>query len=213
MPYMMPAKRDLHIPKVNTGPAEPPGNFERLSFATSERVLDIRTAILATQPFASQERYERYLLSRFRIGCDLAPVYDYPIVSWMMPGLTDGGQITDIRQDLNDLGLAPQADGEVKRGPTAGLSELEALGWLFVAEGARLASPYFLKQAQKLGFDDSRGASHLAHDPDLIRTRWARVASSIDSIAITADAARLMSIAAGAALCHIREIMASPARC
>lgn len=134
---------------------------ERLRAATDDTHKALDGWVMAANPFASLDRYGRFLCMQHQIHHDVATAYADPALNALIPGLSRMARLAAVTTDLADLGLAvPKAEG----GPAA-LPLPEALGWLYVVEGSNLGGAFLLKAARALGLSETHGARHMV-DPE-----------------------------------------------
>src|SRR5262245_40133704 len=109
--------------------------------------------------FSDTDAYGRYLegMTAFRgaVERELADV-DYPdgFGDWR-PGLI----LSELKQDLQDLGRDPPEDGRSFDLPK---DRESLLGVLYVLEGSSLGARLLVRRAAALGFSADHGARHLA---------------------------------------------------
>ena len=139
---------------------------------TAHERLDVR--IMAADPFASRERYARFVQVQFLFHREIDALYHCDVgLSALLPDFAERRRLGLIEQDLRDLGVAAPA---LDRAPAFALDiAIEvptALGWLYVAEGSNLGAAFLLKEAAKLGLSESFGARHLAAAPEGRGLHW-----------------------------------------
>ncbi|MCB6179471.1 biliverdin-producing heme oxygenase [Rhodobacter sp. Har01] len=137
------------------------GRADALRAATDDTHKALDAWVMAANPFASHERYGRYLLMQYEIHRDVAGPYADPALNGLIPGLARMARLEAVAADLTDLGLAcPGGQAEAE-----GAALPEALGWLYVVEGSNLGGAFLLKAAKSLGLGETHGARHMV-DPD-----------------------------------------------
>jgi len=140
-------------------------------------------SIMAGEPFASRERYGRFLAVQYQFHRDIAALYDDATLDGLLPDLQGRRRLHLIAQDLQDLGIAlPEDDGApaFAAGETPDLPT--ALGWLYVAEGSNLGAAFLLKEAIKLDLTEDFGARHLAGAPEGRGLHWRTFTGALDGI-------------------------------
>lgn len=128
----------------------------------------------------SVQKYRRYLLGMHRFAIDYeAAVGVAPCHSAWLAG------------DLGSLALQPLATQGVQR-PASGT---ERLGWCYVMAGSSMGARSLLRDAQRLGYDDSRGATFLARHA--ASGEWGRLRERLQA-EDASDEARLAQAETGA---------------
>lgn len=167
---------------------------ETLAPETRSKLLRARThaahaaldgRIMAAAPFASTDRYGRFLQVQRAFYRDIDALYRHPALAALLPDLAGRRRLGKIEADLADLGLtAAPSDGPPAFGEDAPLPE--ALGWLYVAEGSNLGAAILLKEASKLGLGEDFGARHLAGAPEGRGLHWRTFTAALDGVALEA---------------------------
>ena len=80
------------------------------------------------------------------------------------------------------------------------------MGWLYVAEGADLGSPFLLKETAKLGFDESFGARHMRGHPQGRGLHWHRFTDALDAAGLTAEEELRVTGGAHAAFARVNAL-------
>ena len=145
--------------------SEAPGRRQRLRAATQMQHTELDALIERAQHFASLDGYVAWLQGGYSfhraIEQDLTQRGFGDLLK--QTGLTLRAEL--LRQDLADLGLVPKtAPNAMAPGPC---NEAEALGVLYVTEGAALGARVLLLRARSLGLGEHYGARQLtqaAHD-------------------------------------------------
>jgi heme oxygenase len=154
-------------------------------------------AIMAGEPFASRERYGRFVQVQHGFHREIDALYVNPDLDRLLPDLAGRRRLALIEQDLADLGVAVAAtDAEpafADRGP---VDIPTALGWLYVAEGSNLGAAFLLKEAAKLGLSEEFGARHLAGAPEGRGLHWRTFTAALDAAGL--DVAAEHRVVAGA---------------
>ena len=117
-----------------------------------------------------------------------------------------------IAQDLADLTITAPDNADIRFSEDAAAFDLpEALGWLYVVEGSNLGAAFLLKDAAKLGLDETFGARHLAGAPEGRGLHWKTFVAALDAVELTADEENRMISGAEAAFHavhgHARRMM------
>jgi heme oxygenase len=166
--------------------------------ATHER---LDAAITAQKPFASRERYGRFLRMQYSFHHQIDALYSRDDLAALLPGLGDRRRLELIRQDLVDLNVVAP---DVGRTADAVLDLPSALGWLYVAEGSNLGAAFLLKEAAKLGLSEEIGARHLAAAPEGRGLQWKSFTAALNSVDLPkTDEARVIA-GAEAAFAHVQ---------
>lgn len=175
----------------------------RLKSATTDAHEALDTRIMAAQPFASIERYSRFLRMQHGFHRDIAAVYEDPRLLALLPDLASRCRLRDIEADLGDLDLQTTVI-TAPEGP--GSSFAERLGWLYVAEGSNLGAAFLIKEAAKLGLGAERGARHLSAHPEGRGLQWRRFQEAVDGAGLD-DRAEAEAVAgANAAFRRVRTL-------
>ncbi|GEM_PF-39963 len=156
--------------------------------------------ILRGDPFASVERYRRFLRVQYRFHRDIAGLYALPAAQAVVPDLLQRQRLQDLVCDLQAVGEPlPVADAPVL---DAQPRLATALGWLYVAEGSNLGAAILFKMAAKLGLDETHGARHLAGHPDGRARHWRSFTAALDAVPL--DAAQEQELVAAATQAFLR---------
>jgi heme oxygenase len=153
---------------------------------TVHRALDAR--IMAADPFRTVDRYGRFLRMQLRFFRDIDPLYAEPALAVLIADVAERRRLPLAEQDANDLNLDLKLDLPAAGEPPlfAGAIDVPtALGWLYVAEGADLGSPFLLKETARIGFDESFGARHMRGHPEGRGKHWHRFTDALDAAALT----------------------------
>lgn len=159
---------------------------KRLKSETHEAHERLDTRIMAAAPFADRERYVRFVKVQHAFHRDLAALYGNASLAALIPDLAGRQRLSQIEDDLADLGvavprydIAPHFGGHVDV-PTA-------LGWLYVVEGSNLGAAFLLKEAGKLGLDETFGARHLAAAPEGRGAHWRGFTAALDAVTLSEE--------------------------
>jgi heme oxygenase len=160
--------------------------------------------IIGHRPFENAKRYGRFLRVQYRFQNAVETVCDEAVLAGFVADIAERRRLHLIAQDLADLGLPAPAD-EPSTLPSSDPAEM--LGWLYVAEGSTLGAAFLLKEAKKLGLDETFGARHMAPHPEGRGLHWKRFQQALDAADIgpTGDAAA--THAAGAAFALVSDLV------
>ncbi|MFC4278061.1 biliverdin-producing heme oxygenase [Achromobacter aloeverae] len=156
----------------------------RLKRETSDQHERMHSLMEQGRPFASRERYARFVAVQYVFQRDVERLFDDARVQAVVPDLAVRGRVQAAAADLADL------ECELPRVAlaTADVAMPQALGWLYVSEGSTLGAAFLLKQVQQtLGLDGDFGARNLAAYPDGRALAWRRFVAALDSKTIPAD--------------------------
>lgn len=156
----------------------------RLKAETEGQHNSLDESIMAQNPFASRERYGRFVNVQHEFHRTIDPLYSSPRLGQLLPDLASRRRFGLIGQDLSDLGVAPivvRDEAEFSHAD-AGIDLPTALGWLYVAEGSNLGAAFLLKAAGKLGLSESFGARHLAAAPEGRAAHWKAFTAALDAV-------------------------------
>ncbi|MDJ0276172.1 biliverdin-producing heme oxygenase [Sphingomonas sp. 2R-10] len=181
-----------------------PTRSQRLKAATAAIHDRLDARIMALDPFASRERYVRFLRAQQAFHDALAPLYAAPLLRVELPDLPERDRSAAIAADLAAIGLPPPAVPDAP--PVDPVDMSTSLGWLYVAEGSSLGAAFLLKAAQRIGLDADHGARHLAGHPDGRAAHWRRFTARIDAIDMTEAEEERMFAAARAAFARFRDL-------
>ncbi|KLD73781.1 biliverdin-producing heme oxygenase [Xanthomonas hyacinthi] len=170
---------------------------QRLKAATHEAHARLDQRIMAAQPFASRANYARFVQVQYCFHSDMESVYRNPVLASVVPELAQRRRLPQLLADLADLGVAvpavhplPAPDGRHYE------KQVDALGWLYVAEGSNLGAAILAKLAAKLGLHEQFGARHLAGHPDGRARHWRQFTAALDSVPL--DPAQEQAVVAAA---------------
>ncbi len=181
---------------------QPTNRAKRLKAATTQAHEAVDTTVMSAQPFASREKYERFLRFQYRLHRNVEPLYAAPALQSLLPELADRSRLDALEQDFADLGfLLPLAEA----GPDRPLAE--ALGWLYVVEGSNMGAAFLAKEAANIGLSEEFGARHLAGHADGRGLHWCRFTAGLDAVSLTEDQEKTTEAAATAAFNHVLELV------
>lgn len=166
------------------------------------RALDAR--IMAGAPFRDAGRYGRFLRMQLGFFRDIDALYGDGALGAVVPDLAERRRLALAEQDVRDLNIAlPAAEAPVFAGA---IDPPTALGWLYVAEGADLGSPFLLKETAKIGFDDSFGARHMRGHPEGRGKHWHRFTDALDAATLTPEEDARVTAGAFAAFARVTAL-------
>lgn len=152
---------------------------QRLKGMTDVTHERLDTRIMASEPFASRERYALFLDVQHHFHADVAPLYHSSELGGLLPGLADRCRLDALRQDIEDVTGRIAAPLAATTGP---LSVPASLGWLYVAEGSNLGAAFLLKEAAKLDLSQEFGARHLAPSPSGRGLHWRSFVAAFNTL-------------------------------
>ncbi|WP_369979586.1 biliverdin-producing heme oxygenase [Xanthomonas bundabergensis] len=190
---------------------------QRLKAATHAAHARLDQRIMAAQPFASRANYARFVQVQYCFHCDMESVYRNPVLASVIPELAQRRRLPQLLADLADLGVAvpatppaPAPDGRYYE------KQVNALGWLYVAEGSNLGAAILAKLAARLGLHEQFGARHLAGHPDGRARHWRQFTAALDSVPLDPAHEQAVVAAACAAFdrvyAHVDTYLADGAR-
>ncbi|MFT4118307.1 MAG: biliverdin-producing heme oxygenase [Bradyrhizobium sp.] len=162
--------------------------IKRLFAVTDDQHAQLDESFKALDAFADRERYGSFVQAQHLFYRDLDPLYSDERLGELIPGLANSARLHLLERDLADLGLAPaiaEEDREFDRLVDADLPT--AIGWLYVAEGAKLGAALLLRRADELGLSEAFGARHLAAAPDGRSLPWKTFAGAVDALSLSDD--------------------------
>jgi heme oxygenase len=167
---------------------------------------------MSAKPFENRVNFGKFIQTQYLFHRDLNALFFNEALDQLLPDLKGRQRLGLIEQDLADLRVATPDSTDVpfNRDDTA-FNLAEALGWLYVVEGSNLGAAFLLKDAAKLGLDETFGARHLAGAPEGRGSHWKTFVAALDAVELTAeDENRVISGAEAAfhaVLEHARRIM------
>jgi heme oxygenase len=181
-----------------------PSRAQRLKAATTQAHSRLDRRIMAGQPFASRANYAGFLQVQYRFHRDMERVYANPVLASVVPDLAQRRRLPAIVADLRDLGLAPPADHTAASAGADYPTQVDALGWLYVAEGSNLGAAILAKLAAKLGLHAQFGARHLAGHEDGRAQHWRQFVAALDRVALDAGQEQAVIAAARNAFAQVQ---------
>jgi len=181
---------------------------KRLRATTNERHDRLDHVIMDASPFANRERYGRFVRVQHQFHREIDALYFNPELDRLLPDLAGRRRFVLIEQDLRDLGVdAPIARSAPAFSNTAEVDLPTTLGWLYVAEGSNLGAAFLLKEAAKLGLDESFGARHLAAAQEGRGLHWKTFTAALDSIDLNETEEERVIDGARAAFARVQELV------
>ena len=184
---------------------EVPGRAKRLKSATYEAHERLDQRIMVAQPFATRERYGRFLLVQHAFHRDIDALYADSALDALLPDLAGRRRLPAVSQDLADLGISATPNGPPAFTPLATIDMPTALGWLYVAEGSNLGADFLFKEAAKLGLSEIFGARHLAGAPEGRGLHWRTFTSALDALPLSVEEEQRVVAGAVAAFARIQH--------
>lgn len=181
-----------------------PSRAQRLKAATTQAHSRLDRRIMAAQPFASRANYAAFLQVQYRFHRDMERVYANPVLASVVPDLAQRRRLPAIVADLRDLGLVPPADHAAASAGAGYPTQVDALGWLYVAEGSNLGAAILAKLAAKLGLHAQFGARHLAGHEDGRAQHWRQFVAALDRVALDAGQEQAVIAAARNAFAQVQ---------
>jgi heme oxygenase len=184
--------------------ASPLSRWRRLQAETDAVHCALDASIMAADPFRDVARYGRFVLAQLQFFRDIDALYAEPKLAAIIPDLAERRRLPLAEQDAIDLKL----DRPATREPVFAdaIDVPTALGWLYVAEGADLGSPFLLKETAKLGFDESFGARHMRGHPEGRGKHWHRFTDALDAARLTPEEDARLTQGAFAAFARVRAL-------
>ena len=150
----------------------------RLKTETSAEHERMHQLMAECAPFASRERYARFVAAQYLFQRDVEHLFADPRVQAAVPDLAVRGRAEASLADLADLDTPAPVEGIA----TTDVTMPEALGWIYVSEGSTLGAAFLLKEVgEKLGLDASFGARNLAAYPEGRMRVWKRFVEALDA--------------------------------
>lgn len=155
---------------------------QRLRTETAPQHERMHQLMERAQPFATRERYVRFVAAQYLFQRDVEHFFDLPELKALVSDLNTRGRTEAALADLADLAAPAPAIAPVA---TANVHLPEALGWLYVSEGSTLGAAFLLKEVgEKLGLDANFGARNLAAYPEGRARAWKRFVEALDAPAL-----------------------------
>lgn len=152
---------------------------QRLNQITHEPHARLDQNVKAYEPFASRERFARFVAAQYLFQSELQPLYRDLKLGHIFTDLQQRCRVDQARADLADLQVAIP---ENVPGALANPSVAHALGWLFVSEGSKLGAAFLIKRVAALGLNETFGARHLGEPEGGRAEGWKRFIQNLDSL-------------------------------
>lgn len=180
-----------------------PLRSQRLNQLTHQPHSRLDALVKSHDPFASPERFARFVAAQYLFQYDLETLYNDPALVALIPDLPARCRLKQARLDLADLGLpVPEGDDAI-RSRSLGLGA--ALAWLFVSEGSKLGAAFLLKRMPALGLSDTFGARHLGEPEGGRAQGWKAFVATLDGVELDEHQEREAEAAAIAAFERFTE--------
>lgn len=180
-----------------------PLRSQRLNTITHEPHSRLDERVKGFEPFASAERFARFVAAQYLFQRDLQALYSDPELTRLIADLPQRCRVEQARLDLVDLQHElPVGDDRLD---TQAMGLGEALAWLFVSEGSKLGAAFLLKRMPALGLSETFGARHLAEPEGGRAQGWKAFTAVLDSIELDAEQERQAEVAAIAAFERFTE--------
>lgn len=174
-----------------------PLRSQRLNAMTHEPHSRLDHLVKSHEPFASPERFARFVAAQYLFQRDLQNLYSAPELIKLIPDLPQRCRVAQTVLDLADLNHPLPVGDEAIRGRAMGTGE--ALAWLFVSEGSKLGAAFLLKRMPALGLSETFGARHLGEPEGGRAQGWKAFVAALDGVALDVEQERLAEAAAIAA--------------
>lgn len=184
------------------------GRSQRLKAATTSIHERLDDAVMQRQPFANVENYRQFLLVQHAFHRQVEALYGNPIISQSFPLIAGRSRVQYIELDLADLDVPrPVYPDRAKFSLDDKIALPTALGWLYVAEGAKLGAAFLLKHARRIGLSEDFGARHLAATEAGRAPEWKAFKTSLDDVELPADSEIDVILGANAAFASVRAAL------
>lgn len=175
-------------PLAETPLAIEPSRTKRLKAATRQAHEELDGFIMSAKPFESRENFGKFVKTQHLFHSDLDAFFSNETLDALLPDLKGRRRLDFIAQDLHDLGLGqPETPAARFQANDQDFDLPEALGWLYVVEGSNLGAAFLLKDAAKLGLDETFGARHLAGAPEGRGLHWRTFVAALDAVPLDQD--------------------------
>jgi heme oxygenase len=165
-----------------------PSRTKRMKAATRTAHEALDGFIMAAKPFESRDNFGKFVQTQYLFHRDLDALFSNDTLDGLLPDLKGRRRLAFIVQDLNDLSIStPETQSTRFTINDADFDLPEALGWLYVIEGSNLGAAFLLKDAAKLGLNETFGARHLAGAPEGRGLHWRTFVAALDAIELTAE--------------------------
>ena len=174
---------------------------ERLKQETTTLHERLDTSIVGKSPFADTARYGAFVETQYRFYAVIEPLYHDETLGALIPGLASRSRLEAARLDLIDLGRAVPEVAPVE------IPDDARLGWLYVSEGSTLGAAFLLKAVGALGFNEEKGARHLAASPEGRGKHWREFKDAINTVTLTPEQDAAAIAGANAAFAHVQQLV------
>lgn len=173
---------------VTTTAGLEPSRTKRLKAATRRAHEELDSFIMSATPFEDRINFGKFVQTQYLFHRDLDALFSNAVLGELLPDLEGRRRLGYIEQDLADLAIPVPPTQEVRFSATDTSFDLpEALGWLYVIEGSNLGAAFLLKDAAKLGLDETFGARHLAGAPEGRGLHWRTFVAALDTIELSEE--------------------------
>ncbi len=185
---------------------------KRLKAATSGAHEALDTFITTAKPFENRSNFAKFVQTQYLFHRDLDAFYSNDTLDGLLPDLKGRRRLGFIEQDLADLKASVPTATDVRFRENDNMFDLpQAMGWLYVVEGSNLGAAFLLKDAAKLGLDETFGARHLAGAPEGRGLHWRTFVAALDAVSLNeAEENRVIAGAQAAfqaVYAHARQMM------
>ncbi|QRN41819.1 MAG: biliverdin-producing heme oxygenase [Neisseriaceae bacterium] len=119
------------------------------------------------EPFLNKENYGKFLQLQEIFHRIVDDIYFDPELNEKIPNLKELARYKKVQEDMQDLGI-DKFDIDSLPEPKS----VEAIGWLYCAEGSNLGAAFLLKGAKNIGMSETYGARHLSPHPEGRGKHW-----------------------------------------
>lgn len=158
---------------------------KRLKAATTGAHSILDKFIMSAEPFKNKENFAKFIQAQYLFHRDLDVFYENEQLDGLLPDLIGRRRLQFIEQDLNDLEHSLPEALEPKFNKDSSFDLPEAMGWLYVVEGSNLGAAFLLKDAAKIGLNETFGARHLAGAPEGRGLHWRTFTAALDAIELS----------------------------
>lgn len=140
--------------------------------------------VMSVKPFDSQENYIKFLQLQSVFHKIVDDIYKDPALNQKINGLAELARYDTVLLDLQDLNAQPKTMNTPLPQPVG----MEAIGWLYCAEGSNVGAAFLYKDAQNnLGFSAEHGARHLAPHADGRGKHWREFVEQLNALGIDGE--------------------------
>lgn len=137
--------------------------------------------VMSVKPFDTPENYIRFLQVQAVFHKIVDRIYKDPELNQKIPQLADLARYDAVMQDLKDVNGQEKTMSSELPQPEG----MEALGWLYCAEGSNVGAAFLFKDAQnKLGYTAEHGARHLGPHIDGRGKHWREFVAHLNRLGI-----------------------------